>query len=85
MFQESPQHFTLNQNHNMINEKTIVSTVSLAASLATYFYAREASKDVVPYVMIGGFIGAILGEAISGIVLSDKDKNKKDEKDKDKK
>jgi hypothetical protein len=69
----------------MINEKTIVSTVSLAASLATYFYAREASKDVVPYVMIGGFIGAILGEAISGIVLSDKDKNKKDEKDKDKK
>lgn len=69
----------------MINEKTIVSSVSLAASLATYFYAREASKDVVPYVMIGGFIGAILGEAISGIVLGDKDKNKKDEKNKDKK
>jgi predicted Na+-dependent transporter len=69
----------------MINEKTIVSTASLAASLATYFYAREANKDVVPYVMVGGFIGAILGEAIAGIVLGDKDKNKKEEKDKDKK
>ncbi len=70
----------------MINEKTIVSSVSLAASLATYFYAREASKDVVPYVMIGGFIGAILGEAISGIVLGDKcDKKDKDKKDENKK
>lgn len=64
----------------MINEKTIVSTVSLAASLATYFYAKEAHKDVVPYVMVGGFIGAILGEAIAGIVLKDeKDKDKKDD------
>ena len=65
----------------MLNEKTIVSTVSLAASLATYFYARETQKDVVPYVMIGGFIGAILGEAIVGLVLKDKDdKNKKDKR-----
>jgi hypothetical protein len=62
----------------MINEKTIVSTVSLAASLATYFYARETQKDVVPYVMIGGFIGAILGEAIVGMVQGNDDKNKKD-------
>jgi hypothetical protein len=61
----------------MINEKTIVSTVSLVASLATYFYAREAQKDVVPYVMVGGFIGAIFGEAIAGIVLKDEDKKDK--------
>lgn len=59
----------------MINEKTIVSSVSLIASLATYWYAREAQKDVVPYVMVGGFIGAILGEAIAGIVLNN-DKRK---------
>lgn len=63
----------------MLNEKTIVSTVSLATSLATYFYARESQKDVVPYVMVGGFIGAILGEAIVGIFL--KDKNDKDKKE----
>ena len=62
----------------MINEKTIVSSISLATSLVTYFYAKETNKDVVPYVMVGGFIGAILGEAISGIVL--KDKNKDDDK-----
>ena len=62
----------------MINEKTIVSTVSLATSLVSYFYAREVNKDVVPYVMVGGFIGAILGEAISGIVLGNG--NKKNDK-----
>jgi hypothetical protein len=63
----------------MINEKTIVSSVTLLTSLATYFYARGAQKDVVPYVMVGGFIGAVLGEAISGIVLKDK-RNNKDKK-----
>ncbi len=56
----------------MINEKTIVSTVSFVTSIATYFYARETNKDVVPYVMVGGFVGAILGEVISGIVIKDK-------------
>jgi predicted Na+-dependent transporter len=64
----------------MMNEKTIVSTVALATSLATYFYAKEAQKDVVPYVMVGGFIGAILGEAIAGMVQGNKDKKDKNEK-----
>jgi hypothetical protein len=69
----------------MINEKTIVSSVTLLASLGTYFYARVTHKDAVPYVMIGGFIGAIIGEAISGIVLkNEKDKNEENDK-KDKK
>jgi uncharacterized membrane protein YfcA len=66
----------------MINEKTIVSSVTLLTSLGTYFYAKTVDKDAVPYVMLGGFIGAILGEAISGIVLKngkDKDKDKKEE------
>lgn len=62
----------------MINEKTIVSSVTLLASLTTYFYAKVAHKDAVPYVMVGGFIGAIIGEAISGIVLKN-DKNKDDD------
>jgi hypothetical protein len=67
----------------MINEKTIVSTISLAASLASYFYAKECNRDVVPYVMVGGFIGVIIGEAVSEIVLG-KDKDDKDGKDKKK-
>lgn len=63
----------------MLNEKTIVSGVSLISSLATYWYARGTHRDVVPYVMVGGFIGAILGEAIAGIVLKEgkEPKNKK--------
>lgn len=62
----------------MINEKTIVSSVTLLASLSTYFYAKVSHKDAVPYVMVGGFIGAIIGEAISGIVLKSKDKDDED-------
>ncbi len=61
----------------MVNEKTIVSGVTLVASLAAYFYAREVQKDAVPYVMVGGFFGALLGETIAGITLRDKDKNDK--------
>ena len=27
-------------------------------------YAKETGKDGIPYVMIGGFLGAVLGEVI---------------------
>ncbi len=64
----------------MINEKTIVSSVTLLASLTAYFYAKTVQKDAVPYVMIGGFIGAMIGEAVSGIVV----KNDKDGEDENK-
>ena len=47
-----------------MKEKTIVSTATLVASLLSYWYAREMQKDAVPYVMLGGFIGAIIGETI---------------------
>ncbi len=58
-----------------MKDKTIVSTVTLAASLISYFYAKETTKDVVPYVMIGGFVGAVIGEIVVGAINS-KDKNK---------
>lgn len=58
----------------LINEKTIVSACTLAASLASYYYAKSAEKDVMPFVMVGGFLGAMVGEAISGIVLDKEDK-----------
>jgi hypothetical protein len=45
-----------------MKERTIVSTATLVTSLLTYWYAREAQKDAVPYVMLGGFIGALIGE-----------------------
>lgn len=47
-----------------MNDKAIVSTATLALSLLAYWYAREAQKDVVPYVMIGGFVGSIVGEIL---------------------
>ncbi|MCD6068917.1 MAG: hypothetical protein K0S33_3743 [Bacteroidetes bacterium] len=65
----------------MINEKTLVSSVTLLASLGTYFYAKVTHKDAVPYVMVGGFIGAMIGEAISGMMKKneeDDDNNKKE-------
>lgn len=55
-----------------MKEKTIFSTATLVASLLTYWYARESNKDAVPYVMFGGFIGAIIGEVIAEKLNEDK-------------
>ena len=57
-----------------MKEKTIVSTATLVASLLTYWYARESNKDVVPYVMFGGFVGALIGEVIAEKANEDKNK-----------
>lgn len=54
-----------------MKEKTIVSTLTLIGSLATYYYAKEQNKDVVPYVMVGGFVGAIAGELIAKTFIKD--------------
>ncbi len=48
-----------------MKEKTIVSASTLLVSLLAYCYARTAKKDAAPYVMLGGFIGSIIGETIS--------------------
>jgi len=47
-----------------MKEKAIVSTATLVTSLLSYWYAKEAGKDAVPYVMLGGFIGALIGETL---------------------
>ncbi len=48
-----------------MKEKTIVSAFTLTASMVSYFYAKSVQKDTVPYVMVGGFIGAVLGELVA--------------------
>lgn len=48
-----------------LKEKALVSTCTLIGSLALYYYARTQHKDVVPYTMIGSFIGAWVGEIIA--------------------
>ena len=47
-----------------MKEKTIVSGITLLTSLLAYWYSREAEKDAAPYVMLGGFLGSIIGESI---------------------
>jgi ethanolamine transporter EutH len=47
-----------------MKEKIIVSSLSLVTSLACYQYAKTHQKDVVVGLLIGGFIGAMVGETI---------------------
>jgi uncharacterized membrane protein YfcA len=58
-----------------MKEKTIVSAFTLTASMTCYLYAKSVQKDTVPYVMVGGFIGAILGELIAEAVKESKGDN----------
>lgn len=52
-------------------EKAIISTMTLFTSLVSYWYAKAAEKDAAPYVMIGGFLGSLLGEVIADRIKKD--------------
>lgn len=54
-------------------ERTIIATTTLLSSLAFYWYAKTSGKSEVPYVMMGGFMGAVLAE----LVLLEIHKNQK--------
>jgi hypothetical protein len=56
-----------------MKERLIVSITTLIISLGCYFYAKYNGKDVVPYVMIAGFIGATIGEAIANVFSKEED------------
>jgi uncharacterized membrane protein YfcA len=58
-----------------MKEKTIISTATLMTSLLTYWYAKAADKDAVPYVMMGGFLGSIIGETIVEKINNNKNTN----------
>ena len=63
-----------------MKEKVIVSSLTLITSLTGYFYAKSAEKDVVPYMMVSGFLGAILGEAIAHTFFGDDNKEENNSK-----
>lgn len=65
-----------------MKEKAIVSSFTLITSLTGYFYAKSAEKDVVPYMMVTGFIGALLGEAVVQAFCKDDNDNNKPKKQK---
>lgn len=56
-----------------MKEKAIVSSFTLIASLSGYYYAKSAKKDTLPYLMVSGFIGALIGEVIVHTVCKKKD------------
>ncbi len=48
-----------------MKEKTIISATTLLASLLSYWYAKAAEKEIAPFIMLGGFVGSIIGENIA--------------------
>ena len=48
-----------------MKEKTIISDTTLLVSLLSYWYAKAAEKEIAPFIMMGGFIGSIIGENIA--------------------
>lgn len=47
-----------------MKEKAIVSTATLLTSLLAYWYARQTQKDTNAYIIVGAFIGSLVGETI---------------------
>jgi uncharacterized membrane protein YfcA len=47
-----------------MKEKSIISASTLVVSLLTYWYAKTANKDAAPYMLLGGFLGSLIGETI---------------------
>lgn len=64
-----------------MKERTLVSAITLAASLASYFYAKQTNKDIAPCVMVGGFLGAMLGEYITQVMKKENENKDQDDKD----
>jgi uncharacterized membrane protein YfcA len=48
-----------------MKEKAIVSTITVVASLTGYYYAKSIGKETLPFTMIGGYLGAVIGEFIA--------------------
>lgn len=45
-------------------ERSVIVTSTLISSLAFYWYAQQNNKPEVPYLLIGGFVGAMLAELV---------------------
>ncbi|WP_343692647.1 hypothetical protein [Chitinophaga sp.] len=45
-------------------ERAVIATSTLISSLAFYWYAQANKRSEVPYLLIGGFVGAMAAELI---------------------
>jgi uncharacterized membrane protein YfcA len=55
-----------------MKEKSIVSASTVIVSLLSYWYAKTANKDAAPYMLLGGFLGSLIGETIVESTAKDK-------------
>ena len=55
-----------------MKEKSIVSASTVIVSLLSYWYAKTANKDAAPYMLLGGFLGSLIGETIVESKAKDK-------------
>jgi hypothetical protein len=62
-----------------MKERVIVSATTFVISLGSYLYSKHLGKDAIPYLMIGGFVGAVLGESIAMVFSKEEDKDGKEE------
>lgn len=54
-----------------MKERTIVSALAMIGSITAYYYAKHHAKDPTPLLMLGGFVGALVGEVVTQVVLKD--------------
>jgi len=45
-------------------ERAVIATTTLISSLAFYWFAQAKGKPETPYILLGGFTGAIIAELI---------------------
>lgn len=46
------------------NEKIVLGGITCFSSLLFYWYAKKAGKDATPYLIVGAFVGSLVGEGI---------------------
>jgi uncharacterized membrane protein YfcA len=54
-----------------MKERTLVSAFAMMGSMTAYYYAKHHAKDPTPLLMLGGFVGALLGEVVSQVISKD--------------
>ena len=47
-----------------MSEKTIISAATLTGTLVGYYLSYQKEKHRIPFLLIGGFVGTLVGELL---------------------
>ena len=47
-----------------MSDKTVISAATLSGTLAGYYLSRWNEKHRIPFMLIGGFVGTMIGEIL---------------------